>query len=477
MMSKQQRLHPAAILFNFFKVIRESLFIIILGFITFRDNNSTYFILGLSILIILLAAYSVASWYRYTYRVEEEELRVEYGIVIRKKRYISINRIQSIDLTAGVIHRIFKLVKVQIETAGSGTGAEASLKAVKLSEGERLRSELKNRNKQKEVGVEEEEDETPAYPFYKISFKRLFLAGSTSSSIGIMLAFLLIGVSELEQFIPDRFYNNAMTWVIGLSIIIIAGLALVVLLILWVLGIAGTMIKYGNFTITKNNDELFITRGLLEKKQLTIPLNRIQAVGIQESIIRQPLGYVTVFAEIAGGSLDKGEDFSTVLFPIMRAEEVEGFLQELLPSYAKQPDEFKRLPKRARKFYLFRTVIPMVLIGLVVVYFFPQFSWIPIILVIGSLYLGFLRYRAGGYYLEDNHLIIRYRGFSKMTMVIYHNRIQSFETTQHKIQKFQKLATMKLSIIGKLGAGRHYTIKDLDEVDADKLMNWYSYRN
>ncbi|MFP3489650.1 PH domain-containing protein, partial [Staphylococcus sp. SIMBA_130] len=90
------------------------------------------------------------------------------------------------------------------------------------------------------------------------------------------------------------------------------GLAIVVLLVFWLLGIAGTMIKYGKFAITKVGDELFITRGLLEKKQITIPLKRIQAVGIAESVIRQPFGFVTVFVEVAGGALDSGEDFSTV---------------------------------------------------------------------------------------------------------------------------------------------------------------------
>src|SRR5699024_1341853 len=102
-----------------------------------------------------------------------------------------------------------------------------------------------------------------------------------------------------------------------------------ILIVLWLFGIAGTMIKYGNFTIINRGDELFITRGLLEKKQITIPLNRIQAVGIQESMIRQPLGYGTIFAEVAGGALEKGEDFSTVLFPMIKRSEIEPFLQEI----------------------------------------------------------------------------------------------------------------------------------------------------
>ena len=36
-----------------------------------------------------------------------------------KKRYIPFERIQSLNYNEGVFHRIFGLVKVQVETAGS----------------------------------------------------------------------------------------------------------------------------------------------------------------------------------------------------------------------------------------------------------------------------------------------------------------------------------------------------------------------
>ncbi|WP_077324604.1 PH domain-containing protein [Virgibacillus siamensis] len=473
-MSEQKRLHPAAVFFNFIKVVKEAAFAIILGFITFQDTSLLYFVLGASAVLILLIVFSVLSWYRYTYRVEDDELRIEYGIFIRKKRYISKNRIQSIDLTSSVIHRIFKLTRVNIETAGSGTGAEASLKAVKLSEGEALRQELKTVSAfERDVEAEEAEED---WPSSTITFKRLFIAGTTSGSIGVILAIAAFGSSELEQFIPDDFYDNTFEWIIGLGIILIVVLGLFSLLLLWVLGIAGTMIKYGNFTITKMEDELFITRGLLEKKQLTIPLKRIQAVGIQESLIRQPLGYVTVYAEIAGGSMDKGEDFSSVLFPIMKADEVETFLQKFLPEYAGITNDLTPLPKRARKFYLIRASFLFLIPPIVSALIYPQLIWAPLLVLAATVYLGILRHKDGGYRLDGERLTVRYRFFSRDTLTMYHKRVQSFEKKQHKIHIKQKLATVKLSIIGKMGMGKHFTVKELEESDANTLSDWYSYR-
>lgn len=476
-MSEKTRLHPAAVFFSFIKTVKELAFAIILGFISFKGESLFYFILAASIVLILILAFSVISWYRYTYRVEDDELRIEYGIFVRKKRYISKNRIQSIDLTASVVHRIFKLTRVNIETAGSGTGAEASLKAVKLVEGETLRKELKTAksnqvDKDEAINIPE-----TARPTLKIPFKRLFIAGSTSGSIGVILALAAFGFSELEQFIPDNFYDDTLERVIELSVIFIIGLVIILLLVLWLLGIAGTMIKYGNFTITKNEQELFITRGLLEKKQLTIPLKRIQAVGIQESMIRQPLGYVTIFAEVAGGSLDKGEDFSSVLFPIMKADEVDDFMEKFLPDYVRKDKELTPLPRRARKFYLIRPLLPFLLAVTGLAIFLPQFAWVAAILLIASLYLGFLRHRDGGFNREGKQLTVRYRIMSRNTIILHHKRLQAFEKKQHKVHASQKLATIKLSIIGKMGAGTHFTLKELEESNVNRLGDWYSYRD
>lgn len=473
-MSEPKRLHPIAILFNLVMIIRHYVFVIIAGFFAMREQALMTFILVVLGVLVLFFVGSVLSWYRFTYRVEHDELRIEHGVFIRKQRFISKNRIQSINITANVIHRIFKLVKVQIETAGSGSDAEASLPAVSLREGDMLRDELKtNLKATEETIMSGHEKENPSF---KMSFKRLFIAGSTSGSIGVILAVAAFGFSELEQFIPDHIYDETLAWVISLSIIFIAFMVCGILFLLWLLGIAGTMIKYGHFTITKNDEELFITRGLLEKKQITIPLKRIQAIGIKESVLRQPLGFVSVYAVVAGGSMDKGEDFP-ILFPLIKKTEVESFLEELLPHYARGLNkELTQLPKRARKWYIYRSSAILIILTCIIAYFFPGFIWIPLFLLFISVFFGILRYKNNGYDLEGERLTICYRMISKMTIIMYHNRIQAFEKSQHKIQSMQALTSIQVSIIGSLGNGTHYTIKDLEEEDANQLADWYSYR-
>lgn len=54
------------------------------------------------------------------------------------------------NTSAGVVQQIFKLVKLQIETAGGGKEAEAVLSAISVEEAERIK-EAVFKKKQKEI--------------------------------------------------------------------------------------------------------------------------------------------------------------------------------------------------------------------------------------------------------------------------------------------------------------------------------------
>src|SRR5690625_2414442 len=167
MMYRKRRIHPTASIFNLITFARSSIFAIGLGLFTFKGSYFIYFISITVVIYLITMIISGLRWYRFTYRITDDELQIEYGLFIRKQRYISKNRIQSIDLTSSVVHRMLKLVRVDIETASSGSNAEALLSAVKASEGEQLREELRT----KTTIYEETEVMGRVNPRYKISFR------------------------------------------------------------------------------------------------------------------------------------------------------------------------------------------------------------------------------------------------------------------------------------------------------------------
>ncbi len=50
------------------------------------------------------------------------EFRIESGVFVRKKRYIKFDRIHGIDISEGIIQRVFSLVKLNIETGRRVSG-------------------------------------------------------------------------------------------------------------------------------------------------------------------------------------------------------------------------------------------------------------------------------------------------------------------------------------------------------------------
>ena len=96
-------------------------------------------------MIIILLVWGVLSWLRFSYRIEDNQLVIEHGVVMRQKIYIAKDRIQVIDISSGVVQRLFGLVEVQVKTAGSSS-KEAKISAVTREVARELREKLRTEN-------------------------------------------------------------------------------------------------------------------------------------------------------------------------------------------------------------------------------------------------------------------------------------------------------------------------------------------
>ena len=104
------------------------------------------------------------------------------------------------------------------------------------------------------------------------------------------------------------------------------------LLAVWILSVAMTFLSHYNFTIELDQEDIIITRGLLEKKRVTVPLKRIQSVVVVENPFRKLFGYASVAIHSAGGGV--GQSSKINLFPIVKRDKVEAYLEEIFPDLA-----------------------------------------------------------------------------------------------------------------------------------------------
>jgi len=281
-MSEPKRLHPAAVILNLSHTIIQTIKNIILPFFFVYIVNSNHTVrfygaIALGVLFIWLVAASIIEWRRFTYRIEDDEFRIEEGLFVTKKRYISIDRIQTMNTSAGVVQQIFKLVKLQIETAGGGKEAEAVLSAISLEEAERIKEAVfkkkaqRHENKHDEELIEAERELIPAVEHkehYRMTSKELLMAASTSGGIGVIISAVFALISQLDEVLPMDWVFDKFSFLQHASIGIYAVLIFFGLFIAWIFSIAGMMFKYANFQIMKKEQELIISRGIIENIKL-----------------------------------------------------------------------------------------------------------------------------------------------------------------------------------------------------------------
>ncbi len=496
MMSKEvNHLHPIAMIISFFASLKSIIIpgiVILLGrgfhYSLYPDSQYfintliTFAIIFFVIFFILMTA--IIKWKRFVYWFEDEELRIEYGLFVKKKRYIPFERIQSLNYKEGIYHRLFKLVKVSIETAAdSGGKSEADLIAITRAQAEAIEQEMKktklrmSQQSTQEQGIDQKaivseptELETNHSIIHHMSTKDLLILATTSSGIGVVFSGLAAITSQFDDWIPyERIYGELQSFIrFGVFMIVIA--VLIFLLVSWVVSVVITFVNHYGFTVEKEEDKLFISKGLLEKKRITIPMKRIQGIRIVENPLRQLFGYATVVIESAGSSGEKGEQ-KIVMLPLVKKRQGVVILEKLFPE-EQWHLPLHHAPKRALLRYMFRHLYWLTPIVAVVSYItFPYGLW-SILLLPLALLLGIWQHRSAGYAISNQQLTIVYRGVSKITFVTSKKRLQAISLSQSYFAKRRDLATITVHIMSGL-SGSMATIKHFDQVTLEKVFEWY----
>jgi len=474
MRSSPQRLHPAVLVLEVLTSFRRWFGITSVPwlFVLFRDGlSSSRVLLLLAVVFISIAAsgvWALLSWRATVYFVQGNAFHFKRGVIGKNERTVPLDHIQSVDTVQGPVQRLFGIVEVRVETAGGGgKAADVSLAAVARPAARELQRELAPRRPSTAADSSEVIAPIPA-PVRRLSTGRLLLAGATSGQIGVALPIIFTFSQLFDDILtPDFLMSFAHDLLPGsvAAIVVIAG---GVLLLAWLVAVAGTVLAYAGFSLSRDEDSLRITRGLLERREVTIPINRIQAVQVVENVLRQPLGLVLVKMESAGYGADAG--VSTTLFPLLRRSEVEAFLQATAPEFAVSPI-LERLPTRARHRYMLRSALPLLGFALstsaaLVWQNRPELAPLPFVLVaVGAMY-GLLRFRGVGWALSTGRLVISHRTLSRVTVIAPQRRLQSRSVLRSPFQRRARLA----SLVVRVGRGSAFEVDDLDADDADELI-------
>ncbi|MDD4802507.1 MAG: PH domain-containing protein [Syntrophomonas sp.] len=468
-MYEPQRLHPLAILDFFihkiYTLVQALLPLLVLAIA--EAGSRKWLLLAIPFILLLFIAYGILYWLRYVFYIKGQELRMESGVLIRKKRYIPFERIQTIQITAGILQRLFGLVKIQVETAGGGAKAEFVLAALSRQKAEEL-SRIIQANKR--IAPTNCAETTPIE--YSLSTRSLLLLASTSNGIGVALAALLAVVSQF-----DDVFSNMHIWVkLGTYVENIAAgkVSLIILLIFvllflaWLMSLLGTIIRFAGFRMVRDNDNIKISRGLLERQQITIPLRRIQAIKVIEGILRQPLGMVSIQVVSVSNIGTKGE--GNLIVPLLPKAQLISFLEETLPEFAMSL-QVQGLPDRSKKRYYLINTLPVIIIAIISSIFIPMgylaFSLLPL-----AAWLGKQQYQDAGWQVDNDKLLMRSRRLGRITTIIHRRRIQSLCISRNFFQERQRLNSLAIAFASGI-AGARAKIRGMDSEKSNTIVSWF----
>ncbi len=458
MSSEPRHLHPAAMLIDAIKTIRRwvSAFVIpgiaVLVSRGFSMQTIVLIVLGALVAAVLAALWGFLSWRATTYEVSGGAFHLRQGVIQKSERTIPLEHVQSVDTVQGIIQRFFGVVEVRVETAGGGTSEpDASLAALDRADAAALRREIE--------GTRRGPDERAAGPVVlrRLGRRELLMAGATSGQIGV--AFSLIAVVSqlfddlLSGSLTQRLFEALAPRSVASALLLVGTFGVFA----WLLAIAGTILAHAGFTLSREGDFLYIKRGLLERREATIPLARIQALRVVEGLLRQPFGLATLRVESAGYGEASG--VSTTLFPLLPRKDVEQLLFDAAPEFAVTPI-LEPLPTRALRRYIFRAIVPVPLVAAAVALAsslaFDLAAWgfyAALLLVFPSALYGWLRYRDAGWAYQGDLLVVRSRLVARTVVIATRQRLQSRGVIRSPFQRRARLATFRAQVASGGGGG------------------------
>lgn len=308
--SAPQRQSPLAAIFLVIKAVRSIGIVQIvfgIGFVFSQSRSILLIAIGAAIIGLVLLLIALLSWWRYTFVLQDGELRVESGILSRNRLTLPLDRIQSVSIEQKFLHRIVGLVEVTADTAGGAT-AEFNLSAVKRPVAEAVQAAAADHRSTNQavatpdavvLGPDGQETlvSTPPAPTQpeRVLIKRtpreiIKIAFTTVPIYGLAVIAPLFAVGlELADNLPFDLptisvdFGRQLLWLVPIVILafVVVGLTL---------NTIAALLKEWNLTITQTASGLRRDAGLLSKSSTASSIPRIQLIRESQNVAERWAG-------------------------------------------------------------------------------------------------------------------------------------------------------------------------------------------
>ncbi|WBB76996.1 PH domain-containing protein [Micromonospora sp. WMMD1128] len=415
----RQRLHPLSPALHGAK----SLVVVIAGlsWSTLSRVGFGWFAALVAVFVLGATVLSVISWWNTGYHVVGRELRVYEGLLWRRTRAIPLERLQAVEVVRPLLAQLTGLAELRLEVVGGGK-TEAPLAYLGVAEATALRQRLLAvAGRAPAPATAPTDGGVPAAP--APAGRELHVVRNQDLLVSQLLtpqAFLLpVGVAfVVAQFLSEGSWSFI---AVASTLTAMAGV---------VLQPIRRVLDDWSFRLDRDGDTLRVHNGLLETRVQTVPLHRVQTVGVTWPLFWRVKGWLRLRLEVAGYSAGEPDDRNRPdrLLPVGDAGTGKLVVAEVLPGVRLDALPGTPPPPRAR-------------------------------------WLRPLSRAAVGAGLDERVFVARSGLLTRRLTLVPYARIQSVRVTQGPAQRRLRLATVHADTAGGSGAAA----VDRDLADAWEL--------
>lgn len=297
----------------------------------------TYVAPAMGVFLAASLGFSWLAWARFRWRIAEDAVVIESGILDRQHRTIPFDRIQDVSIEQGVVARALGLAKVAFETgAAEAKKDDGSLDALALEEAEDLRRAIRAW-RSGAVAATAAAAEVPAdddAELFRMSPQRLVLAGLFNFSLAA-LAVVGAAAQWFDDLLPMDIFSyrwwkgvavdsGVDSWIAAHQWVAGTGAVVALLFVGFATGVVRTVLVNWNFLLTLGPRAFRRVRGLTTRTDVAIPLARVQAAVVVTGLIRRRWGWHEL--RLQSLASDGGEEKDHQLVPFGQIEDIDRVL-------------------------------------------------------------------------------------------------------------------------------------------------------
>lgn len=483
-----RRLHPWSWLFVLLQHLRQFL-VPLLALLVFgsRDGRHDHAdqLVMLAVGSALIAA-SLLRYLTYQYRIGRDSLSIRSGWLERSLREIPFARIHNVAVHQSLLHRLFGVAEVRLESAG-GTKPEAQMRVLRLDQALALEQQIRHRAPAADNAVAADGSVAPAAA---AADSELLLALPTAevlrqgliSNRGMVVVLTAFGATY--HLFPERMISNAIEhygrqlfgyatqlqlgWMAGT--VTFALMLATLLLLMRVLSMGLALVQYHGFRLSESERRLTVERGLLARLRNSVARRRIQAWTLHESVLQRLLRRRSLHIDTAVIQSHHAHDQALKeLAPLATPAACDALLQRLLPRIAWPPARWHGIATR----YWWRLSLPaLLLVPLLCAGLWRTLgAWA----ALGLLWLPWSAFKSWrqaqrmGYALDARYVAVRGGWWRRWWRLAELDKLQALHLSRSPLDRLCGTATLWLDTAGARHGEPPLRVRLLPEAEARTL--------